>query len=172
MTINKDEIFFGLLTPNQPCQLKRCCQLGHCPQETTLSSKPIQLSPLRTETPVDFLHMFLLFSKNTFFWCSYSLGRILSPQVLAPQGERRCLCSGDPRPILQILLRQEVQDIGAQDRRDRWDCPRPRFCALASLNQHVERCADHEKISRWRRSGEKLSDCEWMSSFFPLFEVK
>ena len=61
--------------PNQPCQLKRCCQLGHCPQETTLSSKPIQLSPLCTETSVVFLLMFLLFKKNTFFWCSYSLDR-------------------------------------------------------------------------------------------------
>ena len=112
--------------------------------------------------------MFLLFRRNTFFWCSSSLGRILFPQVLAPQGERRCLCSGDPRPILQILLRQEVQDIGAQDRRDRWDCPRPRFCALASINMLkdvliMKRSADEEEAvkscqiaNEWARSSPLL----------------
>ena len=46
------------------------------------------------------------------------------------QGGRWCLCSRDPRPVLQVLLRQEVQDVRDQDCRDRRDCPGAGFCDL------------------------------------------
>ena len=64
------------------------------------------------------------------------------------QGGRWCLCSRDPRPVLQVLLRQEVQDVRDQDCRDRRDCSGARFC---DLMESWSLLADHAKNDDWRK---------------------
>ena len=103
--------------------------------------------------------MFLLSRENTFSSSSCSSGRMT--MSLLRRSSTHTANSATPRSSRHRRSRSQRS----------LRLP-PTSVLCSSLNQHVERCADHEKISRWRRSGEKLSDCEWMSSFFPPFEVK